>query len=305
MGNIKKVLQNPIAMKIKNNTQKYIIFILGLLVIAGSITFFHYKKNSIQTDLPYKQTITEEDRKPIEIPKSSLEHNRTIKIPILMYHHIGDFPKNASPTRKDLTVSTADFKQQIEWIKEKKYTSIKLENIYEYSIGKFLMPEKPVVFTFDDGYADVFDNALPILKNNGFIGSFAIITQYPKTNSGDNFYASWEQVLEAYKNGNEIVSHTQDHFDGKSKKYTNDFIAKNLSGSIEDIKQNLGFNTRILIYPYGHYTPQYIELTKKAGFVMGITVHSGDIINLDNLMEVPRVRIHGKEDFEKFKKFLP
>jgi hypothetical protein len=38
---------------------------------------------------------------------------------------------------------------------------------------------------------------------------------------------------------------------------------------------------------------------------MGVTVHFGDTINLDNLMEIPRVRVHGKEDFEMFKKLLP
>jgi peptidoglycan/xylan/chitin deacetylase (PgdA/CDA1 family) len=172
------------------------------------------------------------------------------------------------------------------------------------SLGKFSLPKKPVVFTFDDGYKDVFSNAIPILKKYGYTGSFGIITQKPGTIEGNNVYASWYDITLAYQTGNEIVSHTRTHFDGSNLKYNSDFIATELIGSFSDIHDNLGFKTNILIYPYGHYTDKYIGVAKEAGYVMGVTVHEGKLINLDDLMHVPRVRVHGAETLEKFKKII-
>jgi peptidoglycan/xylan/chitin deacetylase (PgdA/CDA1 family) len=255
-------------------------------------------------ELYYQKTVTEEDRKPLPVPQTAINKGSAVKVPILMYHHVGQWPPSATPLRKDLTVSAADFQQQVKWLAENNYTSILLKDILLYSQGKFIMPKKPVIFTFDDGYEDVFINAIPILKKYGFRGSFGVITQYPHTQNGDNYYASWAEIAKAFQDGNEIVSHTQNHFDGKNSKFSQDYIFQNLTGSIQDIKEHLGLATKVLIYPYGHYTPAYIQQAKKAGFVMGITVHEGNVINLDNLMEVSRVRVHGNEPLEKFQRLV-
>ncbi len=292
---------------------KNIIFALPLMLAAVAVVAFFASrdlynnsqiKNSPKTELGSHHLVKPEDRQPLKISQETINQGKTVKVPILMYHHIGDPPGKASPMRKDLTVSTADFEQEVKWLGENNYTSIRLEDIFLYSQNKFTMPKKPVVFTFDDGYDDVFLNAIPVLKKYGFIGSFAIITQYPKMQNGDNFYASWEEIAKALQDGNEIVSHTQNHFDGKNPKYSQNFISQNLSGSVNDIQGHLGFAPRILIYPYGHYTPEYIKLAKQAGFVMGVTVHEGSLINLNDLMQTPRLRVHGNEALERFQRLI-
>jgi len=257
-----------------------------------------------QTEEKFESLVTPKDREPLPIPPEAIKKGRALKLPILMYHHIGDAPAKASRMRSDLTVSTAEFEEQAKWLRDQGYASVKLNDIHLYSLGKFTMPKKPVIFTFDDGYDDVFINAIPILKKYGFTGSFGIITQYPHLQMGDNFYASWQEIASAFDAGNEIVCHTQNHFDGTNKKYSADYIFQNLSGCQNDIQTHLASVEPIMIYPYGHYNQAYLEQAKKAGFVMGITVHEGNLVNLDNLMEVPRARIHGKEDFERFKRLV-
>ncbi len=229
----------------------------------------------------------------------------SLNIPILMYHHVGELPAKASAIRKDLTLSTETFTKQVKWLKEQGFSSISLEQLYLAASGDFQLPEKPVIFSFDDGYEDVFINAVPILEQYQFRGSFGIITQYPEnSNETDNLYASWEKIKSASDRGHEIVSHTQTHFDGNNSKYTNEYIFENLQNSKNDILKNTGKSTRILIYPYGSYTTAYIEQAKNAGFVMGLTVKHGNLVNTNNLMEVPRLRIHGNQNFEKFKKLF-
>ncbi|MFA5990744.1 MAG: polysaccharide deacetylase family protein [Candidatus Doudnabacteria bacterium] len=282
-----------------------IIFILIILSVAVAHQFFYNQKilkeiESQKTgDIAYQHLITTKDVAPLpETP------GQRVKLPILMYHHIGALPEKATSLRKDLTVSTEDFETQVKWLAKNGYHTISLKDLYNYSLGKFILPEKPIIFTFDDGYQDVFVNAIPILKKYGFVGSFAIITQYPGTQNGDNIYASWDDITSAYLTGNEIVSHTQDHFDGSNPKYSSEFIHKNLCASKTDIKDRLGLDTNILIYPYGHYTAQYIKEAKSCGFDLGITVHEGNKINPKNLMEIPRVRVHGNETLEKFIQLL-
>lgn len=290
--------------------QKFSLVIIVVLACALAVAYFFYRRveaeanNKNSQDKTYAHLVTPKDRAPLVIPPDVVQRGRTVRVPILMYHHVGELPPKPNATRKDLTVPTADFEAEVKWLADNGYTSIKLEDIYQYSLGKFTMPKKPVVFTFDDGYQDVFTNAVPILKKYGFVGSFAVITQWPGQTMGDNVYASWHDINLAYRAGNEIVSHTQNHFDGSNPKYNSDYIATNLGGSFADIQDNLGFRTNILIYPYGHYTDKYIGVAKEAGFVMGLTVHMGKIINLDDLMNMPRVRVHGAETLQRFEEII-
>lgn len=285
-----------------------IILILACLILAFGA--FYLKRQKFETSQInpegkiYLKLVTDKDREPLPVPPEVIKNDRALTIPILMYHHVGDLPKNAGKTQTDLTVSTASFKAQVKWINSNSYTGVSLEDIYLASQNKFAMPKKPVVFTFDDGYSDVFQNAVPILKEYGYTGSFAIITQNPGTTAGNNVYAPWQAIAQAYLGGNEIVSHTQNHFDGSNPKFSANYIYQNLSGSLVDIRQNLGTTTNILIYPYGHYSNMYIEQAKKAGFVMGVTVHEGKIINLDDLMKIPRVRVHGAETLQRFEELI-
>ncbi len=231
---------------------------------------------------------------------------KTLKLPILMYHHIGEVPKEAEKDyiRIGLTVTPESFEAQMAWLKAQGFNSITLENLLSYTKEGFKMPKNPIVISFDDGYEDAILNAPPILKKYGFTGSFAIITQFPGITYGTNKYATWEQIKFAKNQGMEIVSHTQDHFDGTNKTYNESFKLRNLEGSRSDIKSKLGVDTKILIYPFGHYDEAYIQVAKKAGFEMGLTTTEGKIVKLDNLMEIPRVRISNSTTISGFKKLL-
>lgn len=230
--------------------------------------------------------------------------NQTIKIPILMYHHVGELPKNADKLRKGLTVTTEDFELQVAWLKGQGYESLSLNDFLQLIKNNQPLPEKPVIFTFDDGYDDALTNAPKILKQYGFTGDFGIITQFVGITLGNNSYASWQDIRQAKAMGMEIISHTQDHFDGTNKKYTDNFILTNLKNSQKDIKDNLGVTFPILIYPFGHYDTSYIKLAREAGFEMGITTHESKNVYSKKLMEIPRVRISGGQSLESFKRAI-
>jgi len=233
------------------------------------------------------------------------EPSRSIKVPILMYHHVGYLPTTTvDSVRIGLTVSPEDFEQQLKWIKAQGHTSISLNDLYSFIQNKTGLPKNPIILTFDDGYKDVFQYAIPILQKYGYSGVFGIITNFPGTSQGTNVYASWDEILAAKNAGMEILCHTQNHFDGSNPKFDANYIFANLGGCQQDMLGHLGLAEPYLIYPYGHYTPVYLAQMKKAGFVMGLTVHEGIWVNPADLFEVPRVRVLHNETMETFEKKL-
>lgn len=230
-----------------------------------------------------------------------------IQLPILMYHHVGTIPAGSEndKLRAGLTVSPAEFEVQMAWLKAHEFNPITLGELYQYTEGTFELPSNPIILTFDDGYADVFENAVPILKKYGYRGSFAVITQFSGISYGSNQYASWDHIRRARAAGMEVVSHTQDHFDGTSHQFDNSFISRNFKNSQTDLKNNLGFEPLpVIVYPYGHYDENYLELTKKAGFKLGLTTQPGKVVSLKKLLEIPRLRVNGGQSIDNFAKMI-
>lgn len=275
-----------------------------LLTAVGLLLAQVHDKQISKTVLPDLETAVTAKSQSAKVrlkPIVAQARASSIEIPILMYHHVGNLPDRADTLRRDLTVSSHDFAREISWLRNQGFQSISLHQLYLSASDQFILPAKPIILTFDDGYSDVFDNAAPILLLHGFTGSFAIITQFV----GRPDYASWGQIRAAEAQGMEMVSHTRDHFDGADlHKYSRRYIYDDLLGSRTDFEAALGHSTDILIYPYGHTNAEYKAAARQAGFVMGLTVNFGKRLSVDDLMDVPRVRVHGGEDFDRFKKIL-
>lgn len=236
--------------------------------------------------------------------KTSKQSSQKIQLnnylPILMYHHVGPITDPKNSLLFDLTVSAGDFEDQVKYFSERGYQTVSLKNAYEYIETNQKIPGNLVVFTFDDGYEDVFLYAVPVLKKYGFIGSFAIATDL----LGRPGYAVWDQVIEAQKNGMEIISHTKNHLDLTSLKYSESDLTREIIESKTMLEQKLGVSVDFFVYPYGKYNYHTKELLKSAGYKMAFTTKFGIIINPKNLLETPRVRVHGQNGLEKLKKIL-
>ncbi|MGC1401807.1 MAG: hypothetical protein WA974_02645, partial [Thermodesulfobacteriota bacterium] len=81
-----------------------------------------------------------------------------VRVPILYYHRVAE---GISPRQG---VSPSVFKTQVEYLVRKKYQSIGFEDLANRLQIGTLLPSRPVIFTFDDGYLDTYTSAYPILK---------------------------------------------------------------------------------------------------------------------------------------------
>ena len=88
-----------------------------------------------------------------------------------MYHYTRDLKNSSYPNIKGLDLEL--FKQQLEFFKNN-FNVVRMEDVMDAFDGDNHLPEKALLLTFDDGYIDNYDVALPLLLEYGFQGSFFI-----------------------------------------------------------------------------------------------------------------------------------
>jgi peptidoglycan/xylan/chitin deacetylase (PgdA/CDA1 family) len=92
-------------------------------------------------------------------------------IPSLMYHHINPQPEDS------ISITPEKFEAQIKYLAENGYRAIHLDEFYS-ALKKWSMPKKTVLITFDDGYADNFIYAYPILKKYNMKATIFPVTTF-------------------------------------------------------------------------------------------------------------------------------
>jgi len=130
-----------------------------------------------------------------------------VDVPIMMYHIIG--PPD-QPANDALAVSTDDFKAQMSYLACAGYTPITMQRLFDVFDGKASLPDKPIILTFDDGWAGQYTYGFPVLQQHGFAGSFAIVTGFVDAGGP---YATWAQIADMSGAGMEMMSHTVSHID--------------------------------------------------------------------------------------------
>lgn len=162
-----------------------------------------------------------------------------VDVPVLNYHKIDTL-------HHSLSLSPQEFEDQIRYLHESGYTGITPDQLmahHKYGRG---LPEKPVLITFDDGYADNYTNAFPILKKYGFTATIFLVTG--KMGRDPNFL-SWEQAREMQQAGFVFGSHTVNHV-VLTEMATEAALAE-LTGSAQDMERELGVRPKYFAYQIG------------------------------------------------------
>jgi peptidoglycan/xylan/chitin deacetylase (PgdA/CDA1 family) len=225
---------------------------------------------------------------------------RTAHVPILMYHYISEPPPGSDTIRYDLSVTPQNFKKQLRYLKEQGYESITLNDLALYlTVGKPL-PPRPVILTFDDGYADAYTHAFPLLQRFGFTGTFFLISARLDANDPD--FLSWDQVEEMHAAGMKFEPHSYDHSDMRNRGLN--FVVFQILAPKQAIEARTGETCRFFDYPSGRYDQLVIEVLRSANFWGGVLTEQGATHTAADLFTLHRVRIHGGDDLDTFIRML-
>ena len=209
-----------------------------------------------------------------------------IELPVIMYHKVSE---DKSLTDK-YCVSVSTIENDFKYIKQHGYSAVLMKDLINYVKADGVLPEKPILITFDDGFLSVYEYVLPLLKKYDLRAVISIIgsctDKFTETVDKNLRYAylDWETVNKLVKSPyTEIQNHSYDlHKIDENRKG----IRINNGESVDDykkalyndiilcrnkIKNHTGYITTTMTYPYGFYTKESTKLLKEFGFSAALT----------------------------------
>lgn len=174
------------------------------------------------------------------------------KLPGLLYHRVGPQQPN-SPL--SLTVIPEQFERQIRWLARQGYTGVRPSDWLRWCKDGTGLPEKPVVITFDDAYADIAEFALPVLRKHGFGAVVYVVTgQIGGFNNWDQGCSDLrlmtaEQIQYWASQGIEFGAHSRTH--PELTQLSASELSSEIVGSKNDLTALIGAPVISFAYPYG------------------------------------------------------
>lgn len=222
------------------------------------------------------------------------------KVPILLYHSISE---RAGPRFKPFTISPALFSRHMEYLHQHGYTPITItEFIQARERGLHALPRRPVVLTFDDGFADFYTHAFPILKQHNFAATLYVTTGYINDTSrwlrreGETTRCmlTWDQVVEISQGGIECGAHSHTH----PQLDTIPLIMARyeIMGSKMILEQHLNQRITTFAYPYGYYTTITQRLVHEAGYTSACAVKHAMSSAVTEAFALARITISSSTD---------
>ena len=201
------------------------------------------------------------------------------KVLVLNYHQVGI-------SFNPLTMPPQFFDEQMAYLVNSGYTSISPQELYDGICGVTVLPEKPVLITFDDGYVDNYTNAFPILQKYGLKATIFVVPAFTSNNYG---YLTWDQLLEMEQGGITIQSHTLNH--RALEELPDDEIRAELLESKQMLEENLGHPIEFLAYPTGTYNLHIASIARDVGYKGAYTIKYGNVDRGSNVFALERVPI--------------
>lgn len=220
---------------------------------------------------------------------------RNITLPILMYHYIRKPPsKRTDMLGYKLSISPTDFAQQMDWLSTHGFHAVDFNDVRAYFAGKEPLPANPVVITLDDGYADLYTTAFPILTAHGFKAVSYIVSGFV----GRPGYVTAAQVMQMDANGIEIASHTVNHADLARSPAA--ITMRELVDSKRWLEHLLGHPVIDFAYPSGKFNAQVVAEVKQAGYDTAVTTMTSVDHSVADRLLWTRVRVIGGESLSDF-----
>jgi peptidoglycan/xylan/chitin deacetylase (PgdA/CDA1 family) len=207
-----------------------------------------------------------------------------LHVPILMYHRVID-PARAGRSLHELVVPPSLFADQMTMLERAGWRTIDTATLAaDLALGT-RPPPKTFVVTFDDGYADGYTEAYPILRGLGFVATYFIVTG--RVGRPDQLKAEDLQALAAA--GMEIGDHTVDHLDLarlNGRELRHQVVDAQLS-----ITRTVGESPVSFAYPFGDLNDRATSTVEAAGFAIAVTNREGVGETWANRFAVPRLRV--------------
>ena len=224
-------------------------------------------------------------------------------IPVLMYHQVTERPH---PAFLKYSVTRKAFARQMAWLAWSGYRPITLDTLLAARAGRGGLPRQPVVITFDDGFQDCWEHAVPVLHARGFSAIFFLVagliggrSTWLLKEKGIEFpLMDWGMVRNLFAAGCECGAHSMSH--PHLATLAPDACRRELHESRLLLEDRLGRPVTHLAYPFGSYDERVRGIAAETGYRSACSARIGLSPPDDDSLALQRVPVLGGESLWDF-----
>jgi len=221
------------------------------------------------------------------------QSRQTTPVPILMYHVIADPPAGAPYPQ--LYVSKSEFAGQMRWLERHGYHAVTQRAVWDHWHRGRPLPARPIVISFDDGYREVADSALPIMQAHGWPGVLNLTVKNLRVSGGLTRFDVHTLLAAQW----ELASHTLTHPDLTG--LDDQALRREVGQSRSVLRARFGVPVDFFCYPAGRYDARVIRAVGRAGYLGATTTLEG-LARPGEAYELRRIRMsrnHGIAALER------
>ena len=209
---------------------------------------------------------------------------------ILTYHSIDD-------SGSVVSISPRTFTEQMATLAQNGFRGISLAEAVNYRQANGSWPERCAVLTFDDGFANFYEKAMPALARRNFTATVFVVSGHvegrndwdaPPAGLGSQRMLTWPQIKELAEQGIEIGAHTRTHPD--LRRLSEKEIEEEIGGCCAELSERIGQAVESFAYPYGYLNRQTEEVAQRT--VRSACTTELRRANSDPLHLLPRVDMY-------------
>ena len=210
---------------------------------------------------------------------------------VLMYHRVG-LARNAWEAR--YAISPERFEAHMLALARRGMHAVPVDALGDWLENGASLSAGAFVLTFDDGFRDVRERALPVLERlhwpfavflvSNFIGADDAWTRAANPDGATHPLLNAEEILDMQRRGVGFHSHTCSH--ASLPGLDDDRLSRELVESRVALQHLLGRQVDYLAYPFGHLDERVVSAARKAGYRAAFSTQPGF-----NRPDVDRFRI--------------
>lgn len=212
----------------------------------------------------------------------------TASIPILVYHVINARPLG-STALSSIYVPSDEFASQMQALKANGWHAVTLNQVEAYwTRGVSLGTGKPIVITFDNGYASQYTNARPVLQQLGWVGVENLqLTGLPPSEGG----LTDQQIRGLIAAGWELDTQGLSHAPLTGLDATQ--LSEQVTTARQTLRSRYGVPVNWFSYPLGDYDSTVLAAVQQAGYLGATTVNPGWASPQQDRFRLPRLVVVG------------